>query len=90
MQRQGNPRRVLGVVLRSQRNTYRAELEPESTDVVCLNVTGADARKERCSPLHDVDSISLMETALLTPAADPVFLDTLRLTAGLFASGSQN
>jgi len=79
IERRGDPRRVLSVILRSRDCAFVAELDAESPDLVCLTVKGKPQRDTRCAPLRDVDLMSLVEQAMFVPNKDPVFIETLQM-----------
>jgi len=83
IERRGDPRRVLSVVLRSKDCSFAAELDAESPDLVCLTVKGKPQRDTRCAPLHDVDLVSLVEQAMFVPHKDPVFIETLQMARAI-------
>ncbi len=83
IEKRGEPRRVQSVVLRSKRTVFSAELDPQASDLVCLNVSGSPSRDRRCAPLHDIDSVSLVEQAMLIPRNDPVFAEALQLARAI-------
>lgn len=84
--KQGEPRRVYSVVLRSHSGAFSAELDPQSPDLVCLTVAGKPRRDRRCAPLHDVDLVSLVEQAMLAPRKDPVFRGALTMGCAILDS----
>ncbi len=86
IERRGEPRRVLSVVLRSKQCAFSAELDADSPDLVCLTVTGKPARDRRCAPLHDVDLVSLVEQAMFVPHKDAVFAETLQMARAILDS----
>lgn len=86
IERRGEPRRVLSVVLRSKHCAFTAELDANSGDLVCLTVTGKPQRERRCAPLHDVDLVSLVEQAMFVPHKDTVFVETLQMTRAILDS----
>lgn len=81
--REGHPRRVKGIWLRSQSARFSASLDPRDENVVCLAVAGDKAKPQTCAPLHDVDIASLIEHAIVTPQSDAVFLESLQMAAQL-------
>ena len=83
IERRGDPRRVLSVILRSKHCAFAAELDPETPDLVCLSVTGKPHRDRRCAPLHDVDLVSLVEQAMFIPSKDPLFDETLQMARAI-------
>ena len=87
IEKRGNPRRVQSVVLRSKHGVFSAELDPDAPDLVCLTVTGKSKRDRRCAPLHDIDSVSLVEQAVLIPRTDPVFAEALGMARAILDSG---
>ena len=84
--RNGEPRRVYSVALRSKTCEFRAELDPDAPDLVCLTVTGKPSRDRRCAPLVDVDLVSLVEQAMLVPRRDPVFRGALQMGCAILDS----
>jgi glucose-6-phosphate dehydrogenase assembly protein OpcA len=70
MQKSGPVRRVQSVRLESSHCTFGATIESGSEDLICLTVDGEKARPRRCTPLHDVDIISLVERAIFSPQTD--------------------
>ena len=83
IERRGDPRRVLSVILRSRNCVFEARLDEDSPDLVCLTVTGNTNLKKRCAPLHDVDLVSLVEQAMFLPRKDPVFIDSLEMARAI-------
>jgi glucose-6-phosphate dehydrogenase assembly protein OpcA len=83
IERRGDPRRVLSVVLRSKDCVFTAGLDAESPSIVCLTVTGKPQRDRRCAPLHDVDLVSLVEQAMFVPHQDAVFAETLQMARAI-------
>jgi glucose-6-phosphate dehydrogenase assembly protein OpcA len=86
IEKRGDPRRVQSVVLRGAHSAFSAELDPSAPDLVCLTVTGTPSRDRRCAPLHDIDSVSLVEQAVLIPRTDPVFAESLRMARAILDS----
>jgi len=86
IERRGDPRRVLSVILRSKHCAFAAELDAETPDIVCLTVTGKPHRDRRCAPLHDVDLVSLVEQAMFIPRKDPLFDETLKMASAILES----
>jgi len=86
IERRGDPRRVLSVILRSKNCAFEANLDADSPDLVCLTVTGKPNRSRRCAPLHDVDLVSLVEQAMFLPRKDPVFIDSLEMARAILDS----
>ncbi|HEV2262792.1 MAG TPA: glucose-6-phosphate dehydrogenase assembly protein OpcA [Candidatus Rubrimentiphilum sp.] len=86
MTKNGEPRRVYSVVLRSKACEFRAELDPSAPDLVCLTVSGNPSRERRCAPLVDVDLVSLVEQAMLVPRRDPVFRGALDMGCAILDS----
>lgn len=78
-ERQGDPRRVLRVRLKTADSTFTAELDPNSPETVCLSIEGRKARPMHCTLLHDVTIIALLEKAILEPKTDPVFRNALAM-----------
>lgn len=76
----GPPRRLSCVVLKSNGVTFTARVYPDDDSAVCLEVTGAKPREERCAPLHTLDIASLIERAILRNTPDTVFLESLAMT----------
>jgi hypothetical protein len=76
--REGQPRRVKRIELHSARTTFRAQLQDDSPDLVCLTVEGGAKREKRCAPLHAIDILSLIEQAILLPNNDELFRDSLQ------------
>jgi hypothetical protein len=83
IERRGDPRRVLSVVLRSKHCAFAGELDAKSPEIVCLTVTGKPKRNRRCAPLHDVDLVSLVEQAMFVPHKDAVFAETLQMARAI-------
>lgn len=86
IERRGDPRRVLGVVLRSGSSVFSATLEPDSPDLVCLSVSGKAERERRCAPLRDVDLVSLVEQAMFVPNRDEIFGHALQMARAIIES----
>jgi len=83
IERRGDPRRVLSVILRSENCTFGAEVDANSPEIVCLTVSGKPKRDRRCAPLHDVDLVSLVEQAMFVPHNDPVFAEALQMARAI-------
>jgi glucose-6-phosphate dehydrogenase assembly protein OpcA len=79
----GELRRVLRVVLTTDGSEYHAEVSENDPSVVSLSITGVHKRAPWLVPLQSIDNLSLIERAILAPAIDPVFFNTLRITAGM-------
>ena len=79
---EGEARRVRRVALSTNDATFVAELT-DSPDTVCLSVKGRDGGPDRCSPLHHVDNLSLLERAFLIPAHDALFEESLLVLSKL-------
>lgn len=77
--REGLPRRIRAVQLRSKSCTFGIAISPDAEDLICLTVDGRKNRPLRCVPLHDVDIVSLVERAIFSPADGGVYLQTLGL-----------
>ncbi len=86
IEREGQPRRVKRVVLESHSTRFSAELCNGDSSAVSLRVTGAKQRPSRVAPLHDVDTASLLERAILREQADPVFCDALDVAGCLLGT----
>jgi glucose-6-phosphate dehydrogenase assembly protein OpcA len=86
IERRGDPRRVLSVVLQSNSSRFSAELDRDSADLVCLTVSGRAPRDRRCAPLHDVDLVSLVEQAMFVPHRDAVFGEALQMARAIIDS----
>lgn len=84
MRREGAPRHVIGVILRTGDTEFGARLDAKCSELVCLSVSGKHRRDERCAPLHDVDLATLVEQAMLAPSADPLYVETLSMVRALF------
>lgn len=82
-ERRGQMRRVLRVALSTHEQTFAAELT-DSPDTVCLTVTGTKTAAKRCTPLHHIDNMSLLEKAFLFRSRDEVFEASLRVLCDLF------
>ena len=89
MVRDGKPRRLSKVELRSDTVTFTAEVHPDDQNVVCLKVSGAKQRDERCSPLHSIGIATLTETAILAVRQDEVFVETLAMAKNLLEKQPQ-
>ena len=83
--RSGEPRRVQRVELRAPDRKFTAALDPDSRDLVCLTVTGAESRPARCAPLREVDVLSLIQRAMLATSSGDVFAETLRMVRTVLA-----
>lgn len=79
MIRDGPPRRLAKVVLRSDRVTFTASVHPRDEAAICLDVAGATACASRCAPLHTMDLASLIERAILSHSRDEVFIESLTM-----------
>lgn len=78
MQREGVPRRISRIVLRSPQVDFHAEIRPEDPDAVCLEVRGALTRPQRCAPLHALDIASLVERGILAKPRESLFEQTMQ------------
>jgi glucose-6-phosphate dehydrogenase assembly protein OpcA len=79
--REGIPRRIRRVELRSAATTFLAEIDDERADAIMITVSGAKTHPRRARPINNIDLAALVERAILTANADTVFNDTL-LAAG--------
>ena len=79
---EGEARRVRRVALSTDDATFVAELT-DSPDTVSLSVKARDGGPDRCSPLHHVDNLSLLERAFLIPAHDTLFEESLMVLSKL-------
>jgi hypothetical protein len=79
----GDQRRVLSVTLGSKETEYRASISPDDPGVVVLEVTGANARPKRVTPIQAVDNTSLIERAILENGHDEIFETSLRTVRDL-------
>lgn len=79
VRRDGTARRLSHVALRSKEVNFLARVHPDDPDAVCLEVTGAKERAERCAPLHTMDIASLIERAILRTSVDDVFEQSLTM-----------
>jgi glucose-6-phosphate dehydrogenase assembly protein OpcA len=77
--REGTPRRLARVILKSKAVTFSAQVLESDPDAVCLEVTGAKHRDRRCAPLHTMDIASLIERALLRKSQDEIFMQSLTM-----------
>jgi glucose-6-phosphate dehydrogenase assembly protein OpcA len=79
LRHEGSARRLSKVVLKSKDVVFTAEVHPDDPDAVCLEVSGAKTRKQRCTPLHTMDIASLIERAILRNTVDEVFEQSLTM-----------
>jgi glucose-6-phosphate dehydrogenase assembly protein OpcA len=79
LMREGTPRRLARVVLKSKAATFTAEVLESDPDAVCLTVTGTKHRDVRCAPLHSMDIASLIERAILRNSQDAIFMQSLTM-----------
>jgi glucose-6-phosphate dehydrogenase assembly protein OpcA len=82
----GPPRRISRVLLSSSQTRFIAELQHDETEVIALHVEGAVHQPDRCRPITNSDTASLIERALLTTRPDRVFIDSLRAAGAVLAS----
>lgn len=80
IEREGPPRRLQRVVLRSEHTTFSAEVFDEDPNAVCLQATGAASQERRCAPVFGLEIASLVERAILQNVPDEVFLETAEMT----------
>ncbi len=78
--REGPPRRLQRVVLRSEHTTFSGEVFEEDPNAVCLEATGAAPQERRCAPVFGLEVASLVERAILQNSPDLVFLETIEMT----------
>ena len=64
MRREGPPRRVSSVRMRSQNSQFGAAVQDGAEELICLTVQGHKHRPQQCVPLHDVDMETLIENAI--------------------------
>lgn len=74
----GPPRRISRVFLASSQSRFIAELHHDETDVIALRVEGEAQQPERCRPIVNSDTASLIERALLMSRPDRIFTDSLQ------------
>lgn len=82
----GPPRRISRVYLASSQTHFVAELQRDEADVIALHVEGAVQQPDRCRPIANADTASLIERALLTARPDPIFIDSLHAAGEVLAS----
>ena len=80
LNRKGSMRRVVRVALSTAKRTFAADLST-SEDTVCLSVS--DQKQKRCTPLHHIDNLTLLEKAFLFNSRDEVFEDALHVICDL-------
>lgn len=85
---QGDPRHVYSVFLHSEHSVIGASVEENAEDLLCLTVEGEKHRPQRCSPLHDVDMIALIERAIFETSSVDVFVETLHMLGRLLEQQS--
>jgi glucose-6-phosphate dehydrogenase assembly protein OpcA len=83
MLRDGPPRRISKVVLRSDGVTFTASVHPTDAGTICLDVSGPTGCGSRCTPLHTMDLASLIERAILNRSHDQVFIESLAMARAI-------
>ncbi len=83
MFRDGPPRRVSKVTLRSDNATFIASVHPQDEGTICLDVTGAKACDTRCTPLHTMDLASLIERAILNRSRDAIYIESMHMARAI-------
>jgi glucose-6-phosphate dehydrogenase assembly protein OpcA len=78
IERAGEKRRVRSVELASARTRFIATLS-EGADAVALAVEGEAERPPRYTPLQNINNLSLIERAILSPGSDEIFETSLRM-----------
>jgi glucose-6-phosphate dehydrogenase assembly protein OpcA len=84
-ERAGRIRRVRSVELTTTTSTYNATVSDADEGLVVVKSTGQNATAGRFVPLQAVDSPSLLERAILQPAADEVYATALHMVGALTA-----
>jgi glucose-6-phosphate dehydrogenase assembly protein OpcA len=79
MCREGPPRRLSRIELRTGAARYAAAVLPDDDATICLQVEGAGRSVKRCAPLHSVDLASLVERAILQRTRDDVFIESMAM-----------
>ena len=74
--REGDPRRVLSVTMKSPHALFTAELI--GSDEIRVTINGIHPRTPRTERMRDVDILALLEHATLARESDPLFHPTLR------------
>jgi glucose-6-phosphate dehydrogenase assembly protein OpcA len=83
-ERNGQPRRVHSVALKTATSTYHGTVDANDSSVVRVWAEGKNAREERIFPLQAVDNASLIERAALEGGGtDEIFETALRMVATL-------
>jgi glucose-6-phosphate dehydrogenase assembly protein OpcA len=83
MTREGPPRRLSQIVMRSDRATFTARVHPDDETTIVLDVSGQTACGSRCTPVHTMDLASLIERAILGASNDAVFIESLNMAKHL-------
>lgn len=83
IERQGPPRRVASVTLKSANSTFGAKVRADNDDLICLTVEGSKYRDERCLPLNEVDMVSLIDRAIFLPSGNTIYHETLAMVGRL-------
>jgi glucose-6-phosphate dehydrogenase assembly protein OpcA len=86
--REGPPRRVHSVTLRTNTSVYASEVSAEDADVVRVWVEGKHARPARLFVLQSMDNASLIERAVLEGGTDEIFETALRMVGSLLGEHS--
>ncbi|HKE38052.1 MAG TPA: glucose-6-phosphate dehydrogenase assembly protein OpcA [Candidatus Baltobacteraceae bacterium] len=76
IQREGPPRRMRSVALKSSAAEFTAEVD-ENAEAIVLTVSGERQHARRARPINNVDIASLVERAILTGNQDRVFVESL-------------
>lgn len=79
VRREGAPRRIARVTLKTEATEYVAEVHADDADIARVESRGYHAQQARFIPLRELDVASLVARAVVTHR-DPVFRETLELT----------
>ncbi|MGH7755697.1 MAG: glucose-6-phosphate dehydrogenase assembly protein OpcA, partial [Vulcanimicrobiaceae bacterium] len=79
----GDQRRMLRIALATACSTYTAAISADDPFVVALSVSGRCERPTWLVPLRRVDTVSLLERAILASGNDPCFGATLEMAEQL-------
>ena len=80
---EGEPRRVQRVTLRSAATTFSACLDEKDPALVCLRVKSRSRDDKRCAPLREVDTISLVQRAVMSGNNGAIYVETLHMVRTL-------
>jgi glucose-6-phosphate dehydrogenase assembly protein OpcA len=84
IRREGEPRRIARIALRSSRSAFVAEVD-ETQETILLSVSGSSKHGPRCRAINNPGIAALLERAILWGHNDRIFHDALAAAGAILA-----